>query len=112
MSINIVFIANRTIPLTEEAVEILKLQKQKNRTFKVIPMEWADIVLLCKKGTPVKNSTYDTMLFKFCRGEKWVFEKLVRKLVRNQDAESRKTRKIKVFRKENIYYETRNRWIT
>ena len=30
----------RTIPLTEEAVEILKLQKQKNRTFKVIPMEW------------------------------------------------------------------------
>ena len=29
----------RTIPLTEEAVEILKLQKQKNRTFKVIPME-------------------------------------------------------------------------
>ena len=33
-----------TIPLTEEAVEILKLQKQKNCTFKVIPMEWADIV--------------------------------------------------------------------
>lgn len=30
----------RTIPLTEEAVEILKLQKQKNRTFKVILMEW------------------------------------------------------------------------
>ena len=56
----------RTIPLTEEAVEILKLQKQKNRTFKVIPMEWADIVFLCKKGTPVKNSTYDTMLFKLC----------------------------------------------
>ena len=56
----------RTIPLTEEAVEILKLQKQKNRTFKVIPMEWADIVFLCRKGTPVKNSTYDTMLFKLC----------------------------------------------
>ena len=33
----------RTIPLTEEAVEILKLQKQKNRTFRVIPMEWAGI---------------------------------------------------------------------
>ena len=29
-------------------------------------MEWADIVFLCKKGTPVKNSTYDTMLFKLC----------------------------------------------
>ena len=26
----------------------------------------ADIVFLCKKGTPVKNSTYDTMLFKLC----------------------------------------------
>lgn len=24
----------------------------------IIPMEWADIVFLCKKGTPVKNSTY------------------------------------------------------
>ena len=23
-------------------------------------------VFLCKKGTPVKNSTYDTMLFKLC----------------------------------------------
>ena len=56
----------RTIPLTDEAVEILKLQKQKNRSFRVIPTEWADIVFLCKKGTPVKNSTYDTMLFKLC----------------------------------------------
>lgn len=56
----------RTIPLTDEAVEILKLQKQKNRGFKVIPMEWTDIVFVCKKGTPVKNSTYDTMLFKLC----------------------------------------------
>lgn len=25
-----------------------------------------NIVFLCKKGTPVKNSTYDTMLFKLC----------------------------------------------
>lgn len=29
-------------------------------------MEWAEFVFLCKKGTPVKNSTYDTMLFKSC----------------------------------------------
>ena len=56
----------RTIPLTNEAVEILKRQKQKNSSFPVIQMEWAEFVFLCKKGTPVKNSTYDTMLFKLC----------------------------------------------
>ncbi len=31
-----------------------------------MPMEWKDIVFLCRKGTPVKNSTYDTGLFKYC----------------------------------------------
>lgn len=56
----------RTIPLTDEAVEILKLQKQKNHSFQIIQREWAEFVFLCKKGTPVKNSTYDTMLFKLC----------------------------------------------
>ncbi len=56
----------RTIPLTEEAVEILKLQKKKNRSYKLIPLEWTEFVFLCKQGTPVKNSTYDTMLFKLC----------------------------------------------
>lgn len=56
----------RTIPLTDEAIEILKKQKQKNSNFKIIPLEWREFVFLCKKGTPVKNSTYDTMLFKLC----------------------------------------------
>lgn len=56
----------RTIPLTDEAIEILKLQKEKNREIKVIPMEWSSFVFLCRKGTPVKNSTYDTALFKIC----------------------------------------------
>lgn len=56
----------RTIPLTDEAIEILKLQKQKNQTFKLIPIEWAEFVFLCKKCAPVKNSTYDSMLFKLC----------------------------------------------
>lgn len=56
----------RTIPLTEEAVHILHLQREKNKTFKVIPLEWGEFVFLCKKGTPVKNSTYDTMLCKLC----------------------------------------------
>lgn len=56
----------RTIPLTDDAVTILKKQKQKNACFKLIPIEWSEFVFLCKKGTPVKNSTYDTMLFKLC----------------------------------------------
>lgn len=54
----------RTIPLTDEAIRILKAQKEKNRKIKVIPMEWSEQVFLCRKGEPVKNSTYDTALFK------------------------------------------------
>lgn len=29
-------------------------------------MEWSAFVFLCRKGTPIKNSTYDTALFKIC----------------------------------------------
>ncbi|MDD2969697.1 MAG: site-specific integrase, partial [Lachnospiraceae bacterium] len=56
----------RTIPLTDEAVELLKMQKSKNADIHIIPIEWSEFVFLCRKGTPVKNSTYDTMLFKLC----------------------------------------------
>lgn len=56
----------RTIPLTDEAIRILKAQKEKNRKIKVIPMEWSEQVFLCRKGEPVKNSTYDAALFKIC----------------------------------------------
>jgi integrase len=56
----------RTIPLTDEAIDILKRQKEKNKKIKVIPMEWSAFVFLCRKGTPIKNSTYDTALFKIC----------------------------------------------
>ena len=38
----------------------------KNNALKVTVMEWSEFVFLCRKGTPVKNSTYDTMLFKLC----------------------------------------------
>ena len=55
----------RTIPLTDEAICILENQRSKN-SLKLVPMEWKDIVFLCRKGTPVKNSTYDTGLFKYC----------------------------------------------
>ena len=56
----------RTIPLTEEAVAILKKQKEKNKRISEISTEWEEFVFLCRKGTPVKNSTYDTVLFKIC----------------------------------------------
>lgn len=56
----------RTIPLTEEAIRILKDQKEKNKKIKVIPMEFSEYIFLCRKGTPIKNSTYDTSLFKIC----------------------------------------------
>ena len=56
----------RTIPLTDEAIRILKDQKIKNSRLEVIPIEWAEYIFLCRKGTPVKNSTYDTALFKIC----------------------------------------------
>lgn len=52
--------------MADEAIRILKAQKEKNSKIKVIPMEWADQVFLCRKGEPVKNSTYDTALFKLC----------------------------------------------
>ena len=56
----------RTIPLTDEAIRILENQRSKNKSLKLVPMEWKDIVFLRRKGTPVKNSTYDTGLFKYC----------------------------------------------
>ena len=56
----------RTIPLTDEAIRILRAQKEKNKSIKIIPIEWAEHVFLCRKGEPVKNSTYDTALFKIC----------------------------------------------
>ena len=57
---------NRTIPLTDEAIRILKNQKAKNRQINPMPLEWSETVFLCREGTPVKNSTYDTALFKYC----------------------------------------------
>ena len=56
----------RSIPLTDEAIEILRRQKLKNAMIKVVPMEWRDCIFLSRKGSPVKNSAYDTMLRKQC----------------------------------------------
>lgn len=56
----------RTIPLTDEAIRILKAQKEKNKKIKEIPEEWKEFIFLSRKSEPVKNSTYDTALFKIC----------------------------------------------
>lgn len=56
----------RKIPLTEEAVRILKAQKEKNKKIEAIPEKWSEYIFLSRKGEPVKNSTYDTALFKIC----------------------------------------------
>lgn len=58
----------RDVPLTQEAINILKNQKEKLKTLKakVIPMEFADQVFLCRDGTPTKNSAYDNKLFYYC----------------------------------------------
>lgn len=56
----------RDVPLTEEAVVILKRQKEKLREIKVINMQFKEHVFLCRKGEPTKNSAYDTSFFKLC----------------------------------------------
>ncbi|MCM1064173.1 MAG: site-specific integrase [Eubacterium sp.] len=57
---------HRDVPLTEEAVAILKRQKEKIKEIKVINMQFKEFVFLCKKGEPTKNSAYDTSLLKLC----------------------------------------------
>lgn len=56
----------RDVPLTEEAISILKRQKEKLKEAKVVNMQFSEFVFLCRKGEPTKNSAYDTTLFKLC----------------------------------------------
>lgn len=56
----------RDIPLTQEAIRILKEQKNKIRTMKIISADFSEQVFLCKDGTPTKNSAYDTKLYYYC----------------------------------------------
>ena len=56
----------RTIPLTDETIRILTEQKEKNKNIKKIQQEWYEFIFLSRKGEPVKNSAYDTALFKIC----------------------------------------------
>ncbi|MCJ7856694.1 site-specific integrase [Lachnospiraceae bacterium NSJ-143] len=57
----------RNIPLTEEAIRILKDQKDKVKKNKIIPIEFSDIVFLSSKGTPKTNSEYNNLLNYYCK---------------------------------------------
>ena len=53
----------RTIPLTDEAIRLLKMQREKNKNLKVIPMEFADYVFIDEKGL-IKQGAYHSALQK------------------------------------------------
>ena len=63
---NGVLVNQKVNQVIEEALNILLNQKEKNKQIEEIQPEWEDTVFLCRKGTPIKNSTYDTALFKIC----------------------------------------------
>jgi len=56
--------SKRTIPLTDEAISILKAQKQKNI---ITSIEWADYIFLSPKGVPVLPNTYNASIYRICR---------------------------------------------
>lgn len=56
----------RDIPLTQEALQILKDQRKKIKRMKVISVDFPKQVFLCKDGTPTKNTAYDTKLYYYC----------------------------------------------
>lgn len=56
----------RDVPLTQEAIDILKNQKEKLKLMDIKSSEFPDIIFLRKDGTPEKNSTYDSNLFYYC----------------------------------------------
>lgn len=56
----------RDVPLTQEAVNILNDQKEKLLSMNISSTEFSDHVFLCKNGTPITNSTYDSKLFYYC----------------------------------------------
>lgn len=57
----------RTIPLTQDAVNILMRQKIKHWNIKVVPMKWRNKVFLNKMGKPISGTNYDDSLARFCK---------------------------------------------
>lgn len=57
----------REVPLTQEAIRILKNQQEKNSKLKVVSLKFADSVFLSRNGEPTKNSAYDTKIYYYCK---------------------------------------------
>lgn len=57
----------RTIPLTDEAVAILKNQKKKNASYNVVRLDNHDYIFISEKGSHLSATIYDTALEKICR---------------------------------------------
>lgn len=57
----------RTIPLTDEAVAILKNQKKKNASYNVVRLNNHDYIFISEKGSHLSATIYDTALEKICR---------------------------------------------
>lgn len=56
----------REIPLTEEAVRILKNQKRKCDERKIVTVKWAGFVFLSKQGNLIRNKAYSVSIFRIC----------------------------------------------
>lgn len=59
--------SRRRIPLTAEAVQILKNQKQQNVRLRTRPIEFADFVFVNEKGNPIIATVYDFALKRQCK---------------------------------------------
>ncbi len=57
----------RAIPLNDEALRILKNQKEKMRSLAVVPLEYHDHVFLSGNGNLIKNSTYNKDIRRICK---------------------------------------------
>lgn len=56
----------RKIPLTSEAIRILKEQKKKQRDI-VTSIEWKDNIFVSKRGNPIRTATYDFIMDQICK---------------------------------------------
>ena len=57
---------NRTIPLTDLAIDILKKQKEQNSKLKVVPLEFREYVFIDESGL-IKYGSYDSALGWVCK---------------------------------------------
>lgn len=56
----------RNIPLTEEAIKILRMQKEYDMQIGIVDFEWSNHIFLSEKGKPVRGNIYDGDLKIMC----------------------------------------------